>query len=180
MERGSIKCRIHPILTVSVCSGACLHSPVKLCPVRPIWGRASFLSLSALHGRPYDGHTLNQALKGTKAWTGIEPERAYVDKGYQGHDYPKKFRVFRSGQKRGVTPQIKRELKRRAAVEPVIGHMKEDGLLGRNYLKGHDGDKINAVLAGAGHNFRLLLNWFGALLRLILAWLLTARHPAST
>ncbi len=138
------------------------------------------LHIAALHGRPYDGHTLNQALKGTKAWTGIEPERAYVDKGYQGHDYPKKFRVLRSGQNRGVTPQIKRELKRRAAVEPVIGHMKEDGLLGRNYLKGHDGDKINAVLAGAGHNFRLLLNWFGALLRLILAGLLTARHPAST
>ena len=137
------------------------------------------LHIKALHGRPYDGHTLNQALKGTEDWTGIEIERAFVDMGYRGHDYPKKYRVFRSGQKRGVTPQIKRELKRRAAVEPVIGHMKEDGLLGRNYLKGQDGDRINAVLAGAGQNFRLLLNWFRVLLRLIVAWLMPAARPRA-
>jgi len=136
--------------------------------------------MAALQGRPYDGHTLNQALDGATAWTGIDIERAYVDKGYRGHDCPHKNRVFRSGQKRGVTPQIKRELRRRAAIEPVIGHMKADGLLGRNFLKGHDGDKINAVLVGAGHNFRLLLRWFRILLRLILAWLLPATRPVTS
>ena len=78
-----------------------------------------------------------------------------------------------------MTPQIKRELKRRAAVEPVIGHMKADGLLDRNYLKGHEGDRINAVLAGAGQNFRLLLNWFRVLLRLIVAWLMPAARPTA-
>jgi len=138
------------------------------------------LHMAALQGRPYDGHTLNQALDGATAWTGIDIERAYVDKGYRGHDCPHKNRVFRSGQKRGVTPQIKRELRRRAAIEPVIGHMKADGLLGRNFLKGHDGDKINAVLVGAGHNFRLLLRWFRILLRLILAWLLPATRPVTS
>lgn len=135
------------------------------------------LHIAALHGRPYDGHTLNRAIEGVTDWTGIEPERIYVDKGYRGHDYPKKFRVFRSGQKRGVTAQIKRELKRRAAIEPVIGHMKEDGLLGRNHLKGRDGDRINAVLAGAGQNFRLLLRWFEALLGLMLARLYWKQIP---
>ena len=112
-------------------------------------------------------------------WTGVEPERIYVDKGYRGHSYQPKTHVFRSGQRRGVTPQIKRELKRRAAVEPVIGHMKEDGRLGRDFLKGHHGDKINAILAGAGHNFRLLIRWL-EFLRLVLASLMgVPQHKAA-
>jgi transposase, IS5 family len=91
--------------------------------------------------------------------TGITPERIYVDKGYQGHDYEHKYRVFKSGQKRGVNGTIKKELKRRSVVEPIIGHLKSDHALGRNFLKGIDGDKINALLAGIGYNFRLLLRW---------------------
>lgn len=62
-----------------------------------------------------------------------------------------------SGKKRGLTPTMRRELKRRSAIEPMIGHAKNDGRLGRNYLLGADGDKINALLAAAGHNPRLLL-----------------------
>lgn len=118
------------------------------------------LSSEALHGRPYDGHTLNGTLKQTHANTGITSERVYVDRGYVGHNYPKRFKVFRSGQKRGVTAAIKRELRRRSVIEPVIGHMKNDGHLGRNYLKGQLGDRINALLSGIGHNLRLLLRWF--------------------
>ena len=53
-------------------------------------------------------------------------------------------------------------MKRRAAIEPVIGHLKAEHRMGRNYLKGHDGDRINAVLAAAG--FHLLLRWFAVLL----------------
>ena len=60
---------------------------------------------------------------------------------------------------------MKRELKRRSAIEPMIGHAKNDGRLGRNWLLGPDGDKINAILAAAGHNLRLVLNK----LRLLLA-----------
>lgn len=116
----------------------------------------------ALHGRPFDGHTLGGAIKDIKALSGVEPKRIYVDKGYRGHNHPKKLRVFKSGQKRGVIGVIKKELRRRAVVEPVIGHMKSDGHLGRNYLKGREGDAINAILCGAGHNFRLLLRWFAA------------------
>lgn len=127
--------------------------------------------IAALHGNPYDGHTLKDAIAGVKAITGLEPERIFVDKGYRGHNYDKPYRVFRSGQKRGLTPLIKRQLKRRAAIEPVIGHMKEDGRLGRNFLKGRHGDRINAILAGVGQNVRLLLRWFELLLCLVLAWL---------
>jgi len=58
-------------------------------------------------------------------------------------------------------------MKRRAAVEPVIGHLKVDHRMGRNYLTGQNGDRINAVLAAAGFNFHLLLRWLAALLRAI-------------
>jgi IS5 family transposase len=118
------------------------------------------LHASALHGRPYDGHTLNDVLTNTEDWTGVSVERAYVDRGYRGHDYPHKHKVFRSGQKRGVHGTIKKELRRRTIVEPVIGHLKSDGHLGRNYLQGILGDKQNVLLSAAGHNFRLLLKWF--------------------
>ena len=126
------------------------------------------LHVKALHGNPYDGHTLGPVIKELEQWTGIEPERIFVDKGYAGHNYPNKFRVYKSGQKRGLTPAIKKELRRRAAVEPLIGHMKQDSRMGRNYLLGKDGDKVNALLAAAGLNFRLLLRWFRKFLRLFL------------
>src|SRR5437868_9139915 len=82
-----------------------------------------------------------------------------------GHHHPEKFRVWISGQVRRVTKPIRREMRRRAAVEPVIGHAKAEHRMGRNYLKGRDGDRINAVLAAAGYNFGLLLRWLARLLR---------------
>ena len=100
-------------------------------------------------GNPYDGHSLGEVIKETQALTGREIERAYVDKGYRGHNAPKPLRVYRSGQKRGVHGQIKRELKRRSAIEAVIGHCKTDGQLDRNFLKGRKGDQINAVMTAS-------------------------------
>ena len=105
------------------------------------------LGALSLPGNPYDGHTLREVIEETQALTGREIERAYVDKGYVGHDAPKPYRVFRSGQKRGVHGQIKKELRRRSAIEAVIGHCKTDGHLGRNFLKGRKGDQFNAVRA---------------------------------
>jgi IS5 family transposase len=122
----------------------------------------------ALPGNPYDGHTLGDIIEATEKLTGCEIERAYVDKGYRGHNASNPYRVFISGQKRGVFGVIKRELRRRSAIEPVIGHMKSDGHLGRCYLKGRDGDAANVVLSAVGHNLRLVLAWRRTLLRLIL------------
>ena len=85
--------------------------------------------------------------------------------------------VFISGQKRGVFGAIKRELRRRSAVEPLIGHMKEQGHLGRCYLKGHAGDAANAILTAAGYNFRRILAWLRIFLRLILSDLMAALAP---
>jgi IS5 family transposase len=125
-------------------------------------------------GNPYDGHTLHAAIEGTERLTGRQIERAYVDKGYRGHDAPNPHRVFISGQERGVFGAIKRELRRRSAIEAVIGHMKAEGHLGRCYLKGTAGDAANAILTAIGHNLRLVLAWLRILLRLILAALRSA------
>ncbi len=94
------------------------------------------LHAKVLHGRPYDGHTLGAVITEIQDLTGVEIKRGYVDKGYVGHNAPKPLRVYRSGQKRGVHGRIKKELRRRAAIEPVIGHLKSEGHLERNYLKG--------------------------------------------
>ena len=137
------------------------------------------LQAKALPGNPYDGHTLRFAIEDTERLTGRVIERAYVDKGYRGHDAPNPHRVFISGQKRGVFGAIKRELRRRSAIEPVIGHMKAEGHLGRCHLKGTAGDAANAILTAVGHNLRLVLAWLRILLRLILTALRSAfaAHP---
>jgi len=126
------------------------------------------LHAAALPGNPYDGHTLRTVIEDTQRLTGREIERVYVDRGYRGHDAPNPRRVFISGQKRGVVGAIKRELRRRSAIEPVIGHMKAQGHLDRCYLKGHAGDAANAILSAVGYNFRRILAWLRILLRLIL------------
>jgi IS5 family transposase len=129
----------------------------------------------ALPGNPYDGHTLAAQIAQTERITGVAVERAFVDRGYRGHDADR-ARAFISRQKRGLTPTIRRELRRRNAVEPVIGHMKADGLLNRNFLLGAEGDAINAILAAVGHNLRLLRRW---LARLIAFWLATSRSSQT-
>jgi transposase, IS5 family len=137
------------------------------------------LHAKALHGNPFDGHTLGPVIKDMEAMTGIETRRIHVDKGYRGHSHPHKFRVWISGQVRRVTAAIRREMRRRAAVEPVIGHIKAEHRMDRNYLKGRDGDRINAVLAAAGYNFGLLLRWLAELLRAFIALLFATPATAQ-
>jgi IS5 family transposase len=97
---------------------------------------------------------------------------------YRGHDTANPRRIFISEQKRGVFGVIKRELRRRSAIEAVIGHMKTDGHLARCHLKGRAGDAANAILTAAGHNFRLLLAWLRELLLLILVAILNPAERA--
>src|SRR6201993_4883838 len=140
-------------------------------PLAPAKGGQFVTHVKSLPGNPYDGHTLETVIPDMEALIGNIIERLLADKGYRGHNAPPdyKFRVFTSGQKRRMTPQIKRELRRRSAIEPVIGHLKSEHRMGRNYLWYRQGDAINAVLAAAGYNFRRLLRWLGRLLFQILA-----------
>ena len=137
------------------------------------------LHAKALPGNPYDGHTLAEILPDMEKTIGNNIDRLLADAGYRGHNAPLShtFKIYTTGQKRRMTPAIKREMRRRAAVEPLIGHIKNEHRMERNYLAGTQGDAINAILAAAGYNFRLLLTWLRLLLRLLLAMLLDAIRP---
>ncbi len=137
------------------------------------------LHAKALPGNPYDGHTLAQIIPEMEKTIGNSIARIIADAGYRGHNAPlsHKFRVYTTGQKRRMTPAIKREMRRRAAVEPVIGHIKNEHRMERNYLAGVQGDAINAILAAAGYNFSLLLKWIRLLLRLWLEMRFTTLKP---
>lgn len=116
------------------------------------------LAAKSLPGNPFDGHTLQQCLEQAQRVSGIQPKEAYADKGYRGHGCATdSLKVWLSGAIRGVTKAVEKKIKRRSAVEPVIGHMKSDGRLARNFLKGAEGDAANALLCAAGHNLRKIL-----------------------
>lgn len=133
----------------------------------------------ALPGNPYDGHTLETVIPDMEKLIGNDIKRILADAGYRGHNAPEthKLRVFTVGQKRGVTGAIKKMMKRRAAVEPVIGHVKDGHRMNRNYLAHTVGDAANAILAAAGYNFRLILNWLRDFLRLFVAILAALVWP---
>jgi hypothetical protein len=147
--------------------------------ISPSKGGQFIIHAKALPGNPYDGHTLETVIPDIEATTGIELERIIADAGYKGHNAPVdyKFKVYTQGQKRGVTPEIKRLFRRRAAVEPLIGHSKDEHRMSCNYLAHAQGDASNAVLAAVGYNFRRLIKWIAMLLCLIRACLY--RPPPS-
>ncbi|GGB10183.1 IS5 family transposase [Brucella endophytica] len=139
------------------------------------------LHAKALPGNPYDGHTLAAVIPDMEKTIGNEIGRILADAGYRGHNAPDshKLRVFTAGQKRNVTPAIKRQMRRRSAVEPVIGHIKAEHRMDRNYLAGKHGDAINAVLAAAGYNFSLIIKWLKSLAWLLIAWLAFAQKASA-
>ena len=116
------------------------------------------LSSKALHGTPYDGHTLKESLKVSEEASGVKIKEAFVDRGYRGHGV-KEVKVEMARNMKKMHWRKRKELGRRQAIEPIIGHMKSDGKMGLNYLKGKIGDKINACLSGVGQNMRYLVNF---------------------
>ncbi len=121
------------------------------------------MGVDAVHGNPYDGHTLKAAHAQVERLTGVKPEEIFVDKGYKGSDHhPEDARVYISGRK--LKGSLRKLLRRRSAIEPVIGHMKHDHQMERNYLMGEEGDRINAMLVGCGFNLRKLLRVFFCLI----------------
>ena len=124
---------------------------------------------------------LRTVLPEIEKFTGATLERVYVDDGYRGHGLEPKYRcrLFTASQRRGVTPAIRRELRRRAAIEPVIGHLKAGHRMGRNYLAHSLGDAVNAILAAVGYNFRLLINWIITILLALLGLALANHHRSD-
>lgn len=138
------------------------------------------LGALTLPGNPYDGHSLGAQLDQVERLLKRPVRRAYVDRGYRGHGVRRDGLDVVVSHTRGIaSPTVRREMRRRNAIEPVIGHLKDDGLLERNHLAGPEGDAINAILGAAGHNFRLLLAWFRALLALIALAVLYGNRPSE-
>ena len=157
------------------------HKPyefgVKTTLATTAWGGFA-LGARSLPGNPYDGHTLAEQLDQVLKLTGMMPRRCHVDRGYKGHGVdPESCRVIIAGSRKGITKAIKKEMKRRSAIEPEIGHQKADGKLGRNWLKGVLGDAQNAVLCAVGHNMRKILAHLRRLFALIWAWLTATLNP---
>jgi len=118
------------------------------------------LGVKSFEGNPYDGSTLKSVIADVEGVTGAKVRTVYADKGYRGSNHwPEHVSVILSGRRRLSASQA-RLLKRRQAIEPVIGHMKHDHRMGRNFLKGTLGDAMNALLAGIAFNFRKLLRHF--------------------
>jgi IS5 family transposase len=120
------------------------------------------LAMDALHGNPFDGHTLKNALEQAKKHTGWQPLHAYCDRGYRGA--AKEItgtEVHLSGKKKkSMKASLWQWHARRSAIEPIFGHLKSDHRLERNHLQGKDGDRMNAILSGCGFNLRKLLRAF--------------------
>jgi len=110
-------------------------------------------------GNPYDGHTLHQQLEQTTILLqdiGVTPKRVAVDLGYRGVDCPG-VEIHHRGKHRSQTARQRRWLKRRQAIEPAIGHLKQDNRMERCWLKGAQGDALHAVLCAAGYNICWLM-----------------------
>jgi len=130
------------------------------------------IGTQALHGTPYDGHTLAGALNQAEQLTGLRPVDAFVDNGYKGHSETKTAVHVARKKRTYATRWLKQQMKSRNAIEALIGHSKRDGQLKRNYLKGKHGDKLNALLSAVGYNLRriwaaILIFYFKILLLII-------------
>lgn len=120
------------------------------------------VGIEAVHENPYDGATLSPALSQVERLTQVRPEAAFVDRGFKGTaHHPEDVAVYVSGRKR-LTRTLRALLRRRAAIEPVIGHLKHDHRMERNHLLGQEGDRVNALLTGCGFNLRKLWRFFQA------------------
>jgi transposase, IS5 family len=112
----------------------------------------------SMPGNPYDGHTLAEAIEQMEIITQHSPKQIFTDLGYRGHELKREgMQVYHSRLKRSMSRKLKADIRRRSAIEPMIGHMKNDGKLRRNWLKGTQGDALNVVLCACGHNLRLIL-----------------------
>ncbi len=112
-------------------------------------------------GNPYDGHTLAEQLEQTRTLLqdlDVEPKTAVVDLGFRGVDKEiAPVTLIHRGKALSLSTEQRRWLKRRQAIEPIIGHTKHDHRMDKCWLKGSEGDALHAVLCAAGFNIRWLM-----------------------
>jgi IS5 family transposase len=122
-------------------------------------GRGNFIiAIKSFHGNPYDGHTLNQTIENLRKIVDEPLQKVFVDLGYRGNDFSEKSKVYTPYTKKELSKEDKLMQKRRSAIEPIIGHLKNFCRMGRNYLKGKSGDIINPIISAIGLNLRRIAN----------------------
>ena len=124
-------------------------------------GQGLIVGARTFPGNPYDGHTLAAQLEQTHILLediGVKPQEVFVDLGYRGvaQDNPHVV-IHHRGKYRSMTKQQRGWLKRRQAIEPIIGHLKADHRMDRCWLKGEMGDAIHTLLCAVGYNIRWLM-----------------------
>jgi len=120
----------------------------------------------ARSGAPFDGLTLAQQLEQTSKLLqdpGRKPKQAIVDLGYRGVDADNPgVEIIHRGKYKTLTALQRRWLKRRQAIEPMIGHTKSNHRMGRCWLKGAIGDALHAISCAVGYNIRWLMRAIAA------------------
>jgi transposase, IS5 family len=106
----------------------------------------------------HDSKTIPAIIEQCKRLTNKTPKQAFVDRGYRGAKTYEGCLIEVPKQQANITKQKRKRHSRRAAIEPVIGHLKTDYRLGRNFYKGVVGDIINVLLAAAAMNFKRVMN----------------------
>lgn len=106
----------------------------------------------------HDSKTLPQALAQYERLTGKKPKDIFLDRGYRGPKNINGINLHTPKPDNNISKQKRKNHKRRAAIEPVIGHLKSDYRMARNYLKGVVGDEINVMLCAAAMNFKRVMN----------------------
>ena len=129
------------------------------------------VGMRSMPGNLYDGHTLYETLEQVAILTEQQPKEVFVDLGYCGAEVQAGTKVYHHKLERGITGRLRRDIRRRSAIEPAIGHMKNDGRLRRNWLKVADGDAFNALLCGCGHNLEMILRKLRLFFAFIAAWM---------
>jgi IS5 family transposase len=174
-----------------------LHEPHVYCVAKGKehkkyeFGTKASIAITKTHGvivaaaahatNQYDGHTLPEVLDQAEAISGIRAKVAIVDRGYRGRSTVGDTQILTperapQGQSRSQRNKMRQRFRRRAAIEPVIGHLKYDHQLLRCFLKGFAGDQINLMLAAAAWNFR---KWMRELASFCLRFLQALFSPLS-
>lgn len=122
-------------------------------------GRGNFIvGIKSFHGNPYDGHTLDQTVQEVRKIVEEPLQKVFVDLGYRGSNFSEKSKIYTPYTKKKLSKDDKKMQKRRSAIEPIIGHLKNFGRMGRNYLKGVTGDILNPLISAIGLNLRRIVN----------------------
>ena len=106
----------------------------------------------------HDSRTVPDALEQYERLTGRQAAEVFVDRGYRGIKTYRETKIYIPEPQKNITKSKRKKHSRRAAIEPIIGHLKTDYRLGRNFLKGIMGDNINIILSAAAMNFKRAMN----------------------